>query len=185
MGSGIAEARCLIVSPAGGGNVSSAIGQSLSGSIRLQMTVEFSWLFMAEALVLCLNQKPGAFLIDVLLPACAFAALMVALNIAFGIYQRREKLSSTVYLVRVCLALLIAAPLAMMLVQAVPGNASSQDHFALAVLFATAGLLPIRHSVLFPLLGHFFHYRILVVGTGPEARLVETSLAAARLFRWE
>jgi sugar transferase (PEP-CTERM system associated) len=161
--------------------MSSAIGQSATGSVRLQVTAEFSWLFIAEALVLSLNQKPSAFGVGVLLPACVFAALLVTLNVAFGIYQKREKLSSTVYLLRVCLALLIAAPLALMLVRAMPGGSSSHDQFALSVLFATGGLLPIRHSILFPLLGHFFNYRVMVVGTGTEARVVETSLAAAML----
>jgi sugar transferase (PEP-CTERM system associated) len=49
------------------------------------------------------------------------------------------------------------------------------------VLVAVGGLLLIRHVIVLPLVANLVPHRILVLGTGPEARLVEASLSAANM----
>src|SRR5262249_29204323 len=50
------------------------------------------------------------------------------------------------------------------------------------VFFALGGLLLLRHALVLPLVKAFAEHRVLVLGTGPEARLVEASLASERLM---
>ena len=51
----------------------------------------------------------------------------------------------------------------------------------MAVLVAIGGLLLVRHVLVLPLVANLLPHRVLVLGTGPEARLVEASLSAANL----
>jgi sugar transferase (PEP-CTERM system associated) len=55
---------------------------------------------------------------------------------------------------------------------------SLEDRWAAAVLLALAGLLLVRHAIVLPLVAALLPHRVLVLGTGPEARLVEASLAS-------
>jgi sugar transferase (PEP-CTERM system associated) len=48
----------------------------------------------------------------------------------------------------------------------------------MAILLALLGLLLVRHAIVLPLVGTLLPHRVLVLGTGPEARLVEASLAS-------
>jgi sugar transferase (PEP-CTERM system associated) len=108
-----------------------------------------------------------------------FALLILLLNVTFGLYRRPEKLTSTSYIARVLLAPAIGVPLASVLVEYLPGARPLQDNLAVLVAVTFIGLLVVRHAVVLPLIAAFVPHRVLVLGTGPEARLVEASIAAA------
>jgi sugar transferase (PEP-CTERM system associated) len=141
--------------------------------------LEFSWLFAAAMLIFGLQRHTGDFFETVLLPACGFALLMVILNLAFGLYQIQQRLSNRTYLVRVGLALAFGASLAFAGGETIFPTYPLVHDFGLAILFSVVGLLLVRHSIVFPLLGHIAHHRVLVLGVGTEARKVEASLTAS------
>ena len=150
--------------------------QNISVATLFQLGAELSWLFAAILLVLRLDSKSGAEQPDVALIAFCFALLIVCLNGAFGLYRRGVKLSVGAYMVRVLLAPAIGIPLIWAGVQFLPGQVPVVDRWIYAILLALAGLLLVRHAVVLPLVGALLPHRVLVLGTGPEARLVEASL---------
>ena len=117
---------------------------------------------------------------SVVVPALVFAVLMIVLNGVFGLYRRIDKLSSGAYALRVLLAMAIAVPAAYISAEILPGGERLQEKIGLAVFFAVGGLLLVRHAIVLPLVGNLLPYRILVLGTGSEARVVEVSLAVQR-----
>jgi sugar transferase (PEP-CTERM system associated) len=108
-----------------------------------------------------------------------FALVMVALNGVFGLYRRGTPLSREAYALRVLLALLIAIPVSYFGAQWLPGGAVFQENLGLALLLAVVGLLLLRHVMVLPLVGIMRPHRVLVLGTGPEAQMVEASVASA------
>jgi sugar transferase (PEP-CTERM system associated) len=111
--------------------------------------------------------------------ALLFAVVIICLNGAFGLYRRNQVLSTSGYFLRVFLAPVIGIPLAFLGAQLLPGAATFQDQWALAIVLSLIGLLFVRHAVVLPLVAKLLPHRVLVLGTGPEARLVEASLASA------
>jgi sugar transferase (PEP-CTERM system associated) len=57
---------------------------------------------------------------------------------------------------------------------------ASEERWFIATVLALLGLLLVRHAVVLPLATRFLPHRVLVLGTGPEARLVEASLATTK-----
>lgn len=157
----------------------SVLRQHVSGATLFQLVAELSWLFTAILLVIGLDGRQNAAEHSgVALLAFFFAAMIVCLNGAFGLYRRSQSLSTGAYVVRVILAPAIGIPLALLGTQFLPGPLPADDQWLLAVALALVGLLLVRHVVVLPLVGTLLPHRILVLGTGPEARLVEASLTA-------
>jgi sugar transferase (PEP-CTERM system associated) len=113
------------------------------------------------------------------LPAFAFAALVVLLNGAFGVYRRDMKLAFGAHVTRMFMALLIGVPIAYVASTLVPGGQRFQDVIGEAVLFAFVGLIFVRYFIVSPLMRTLLPHRVLVLGTGLEARVVEASLTSA------
>jgi sugar transferase (PEP-CTERM system associated) len=155
--------------------------QNVSGATLFQLAVELSWLFVAILLVVRLDAgQSGVQHSDVALIAFVFAATIICLNGAFGLYRRSQTLSTGAYIVRVILAPAVGIPLAFLGAQLLPGPVAADDKWLLAITLALIGLLLVRHAVVLPLVGTLLPHRILVLGTGPEARLVEASLTATQ-----
>jgi sugar transferase (PEP-CTERM system associated) len=150
--------------------------QNVSGATLFQLGAELSWLFAAILLVLRLDARPAAEQPDVTLIAFCFALLIICLNGAFGLYRRGAKLSVGAYMTRVLLAPAIGIPMIYAGVQLLPGQVPLIDRWIYAILLALLGLLLVRHAIVLPLVGALLPHRVLVLGTGPEARLVEVSL---------
>jgi sugar transferase (PEP-CTERM system associated) len=110
--------------------------------------------------------------------AFIFAATITALNFAFGLYRRSQTLSIGAYIIRLVLAPAIGIPLALLAAQLLPG-VELPNRWFVAILLALLGLLLVRHAILLPLVTALLPHRVLVLGTGPEARLVEASIASA------
>jgi len=155
--------------------------QNVSGATLFQLAVELSWLFIVILLVVRLDAgQSGVQHSDVALIAFFFAATIICLNGAFGLYRRNQTLSTGAYIVRVILAPAVGIPLAFLGAQLLPGPVAADDKWLLAIALALVGLLLVRHAVVLPLVGTLLPHRILVLGTGPEARLVEASLTATQ-----
>jgi sugar transferase (PEP-CTERM system associated) len=152
--------------------------QNVSGATLFQLGAELSWLFIAILLILSLDPRAAVMHSDAALLAFIFATTIVCLNGAFGLYRRGQSLSTGAYFVRAILAPAIGIPLALLVSQLVPGVVPLQDKWVIPILLALAGLLLVRHAIVLPLASALLPHRVLVLGTGPEARLVEASLAS-------
>jgi len=163
-----------------GAQLFSVLRQNVSGATLFQLGAEVGWLFAAIMFVLRLDgRQAGGVEHDAALIALSFAVTIVCLNGAFGLYRRSRTLSTGEYALRVILAPAIGIPLAFLGTQALAGPVPLADQWGLAILLALVGLLLVRHAVVLPLVGTLLPHRVLVLGTGPEARLVEASLADA------
>jgi sugar transferase (PEP-CTERM system associated) len=60
-----------------------------------------------------------------------------------------------------------------------PGTEPLLEQWWPAIVLALLGLLLVRHAIVLPLVTTLLPHRVLVLGTGPEARLVEASLTSA------
>lgn len=157
----------------------SALRWKLSGATLLQLGAELSWLLVAAIVALVLNGSPPRPITSLLAPAVVFAGLMVFLNGAFGLYRRDRKLPFVTYVSRLFLAMLIGAPSAYLVAAILPGGDEFQHTIREAVVLAFGGLVLVRQVVVWHLIPNLLPHRVLVLGTGPEARVVEASLAAA------
>ena len=156
----------------------SALRQNVSGATLFQLAAELSWLFAAIVLALQLDSKPSVAYADVALLAFVFAVTLICLNGAFGLYRRTQVLSTGAYFVRVILAPAIGIPLAFLVAHLLPVTIPLHDDWSVAIVLALLGLLLVRHAVVLPLVAALLPHRVLVLGTGPEARLVEASLTS-------
>ncbi|HEX4883869.1 MAG TPA: TIGR03013 family XrtA/PEP-CTERM system glycosyltransferase [Casimicrobiaceae bacterium] len=157
----------------------SALRQNFTAATIAQLAVEALWLFVAGLAVMQVSSHMMLSAREFALPALVFAMLMLSLNSAFGVYRRGEGVTPGAYVVRLLLAPAVGVPLAYVAANVVPGGWVFQENVGMVVVFAIGGLLLLRHALLLPLIAALLPHRVLVLGTGPEARMVETSLAAA------
>lgn len=144
-----------------------------------QLSAELVWLLIAVILARWLDGQTPTAVTRNLAPAIVFALIMVVFNGAFGLYRRDQKLEFSMYVGRLVLAMLIGAPIAYATANMLPGGERFQELFGEIIILAFAGLVVVRHVVVSPLLRSLLPHRVLVLGTGPEARAVEASLEAA------
>jgi sugar transferase (PEP-CTERM system associated) len=159
--------------------LSSLFRQNIPRATLFQLGVELSWLFVAILLVLRLDGRVAAPYSELALLAFIFAFSITCLNGAFGLYRRSRELSRKAYFLRVVLAPAIGIPLAYFIAQLIPTAVPLYANWVLALLLVLLGLLLVRHVIVLPLVAALLPHRILVLGTGPEARLVEASLTSA------
>jgi len=156
----------------------SFLRQNVTAATLLQLAIELSWLFLIGLLAINVQEGMTKPLMHAAGPALAFALVLVTLNGAFGIYRRQERLSSAAYVLRLCLAPAIGVPLAYLIAEVLPGGNQFQQNVGIAFICAFGGLLLLRHWVVLPLISRVLPHRVMVLGTGAEARMVEASLAA-------
>ena len=152
---------------------------NLSTATLLQLGADASCLYIAVMLALRFDGNLMHPLQQAFLPALFFAVLVVVLNGAFGVYRRDTKLAFGAHVSRMFLALLIGAPTVYLAAHLLPEGQRLQDAFDEVVLFAFVGLVFVRHVIVSPLVRMLLPHRILVLGTGPEALVVEASLSAS------
>jgi sugar transferase (PEP-CTERM system associated) len=159
--------------------VISAFRSNVSGATLVQLGVELSWLVFAALAAFWLNGVGSAVIASALGPAVLFAVLMVFLNGAFGLYRRDQKLPFRTYVGRLFLAMLIGAPVAYLAANLFPGGDSFQHTLRDAVVVAFGGLVLVRYVIVGLVLALAMPHRILVLGTGHDARDVEAALGEA------
>ena len=84
--------------------MSSFFRHRFSTIMLLQLSAELGCLFLAGIVAVVFLERITFSTSRALAPQLAFAVLVVALNIGFGIYRRIEKLSSGPYLIRLFLS---------------------------------------------------------------------------------
>jgi sugar transferase (PEP-CTERM system associated) len=151
---------------------------SLSNATLFQLAAELSWLFAAILLIVEFDGMQVSGQSPAVMLALLFAVTIICVNGAFGLYRRDQTLSTGQYVLRVMLAPAIGVPLAYLAAQGLPGGQELVGKWWVATLLALAGLLLVRHVIVLPLVTRLLPHRVLVLGTGPEARLVEASLTS-------
>lgn len=147
----------------------------------LQLALE-AGLFFAAILLAVIAQAHGEMLQGLpILPAVAFAAIMVCVNSALGLYRRESVPSMTRSAPRLFVALLIGFPIAYLLFSTLPEGGVYQDALGYAALLALAGLLALRRLLGATALGAgLLNRRVLVLGTGADALAVDQALTGQR-----
>ncbi|HVF65622.1 MAG TPA: TIGR03013 family XrtA/PEP-CTERM system glycosyltransferase [Casimicrobiaceae bacterium] len=153
--------------------------QNMTLATFMQLVVELSWLVAAGMIAIHYLVRLGEPLAEAVPSAVTFAVLLVALNAAFGVYRRNDKLASSEYALRVLLAASIGVPIAYLIDGILPVGGYLQDDLFTIAALAFGGLIVVRHVVILPLVGVLLPHRVLVLGTGVEAQLVEASLASS------
>jgi len=153
------------------------------GAVRVtavRLAAEIVWVVAAVLLALRVNGFPIVPIADALAPALVFALVMVSVQGAFGVYGPNDRYTFSGYIARLLLAMAIAVPVAYVVADWLPrGGEPFQNTVRDWVTLAFAGLLVARQVIVKPLGRALVPRRVLVLGTGPEARLVEASLEPA------
>ena len=152
--------------------------QYISAATLFQLGVELLSMFVVVLVVLHVGGEQGLRQSDTVLAALLFALTMICLNGAFGVYQRGQPLQPRAYLLRVVLAPAVGIPLAVLAVALIPGIEVAGNKWIVAIIASIVVLLVVRHLVVLPLVAALLPHRVLVLGTGPEARMVEASVAS-------
>jgi sugar transferase (PEP-CTERM system associated) len=160
--------------------VSTLLRRHIGGARILQLGLELGWLVAAVVLAVRYHSDDSAVpSLEVVASAFVFALFMVGLNAAFGLYHRDRELPFGEYMLRQTVVVAIGLPIAYIASHVLPGGVVFQQAFGLAVVIALCGLIVVRQIMVSPLARTFLPHRVLVLGTGPEAQTVETSLAVA------
>jgi sugar transferase (PEP-CTERM system associated) len=157
----------------------SLLRREVSGATLLQLGADLSWLFIAVILADRLEGGLGSSQPKIAVPAFVFALLIVAVGGAMGLYRQDRKLAFGTQVSWLFLALLIGVPIAFLVAQLLPGGDDFRKMLGLVVLIAFTGRIVLRHVVVEPLLERLLPHRVLVMGTGAEAKDVEASIIAA------
>ena len=156
----------------------SLLRKNIPGITVLQLAADASCAIIAVLLALRFRGYLTSPAMNALAPACSFALLTVCLNGAFGLYRRDRKMAFGEQVGRIFFAAAIAAPPAYLLAELVLGMDGSWDTVGVAIPIAFVGLLFARQVVVPPLARTFLPHRVLVLGTGADARVVEASLVS-------
>jgi len=148
---------------------------SASGATLVQLVAELSWIVVAVVFTLRVRELQPLSPLGELGPAVAFAVVMVAVNGAFGLY-RRDGPNLKAHVGRLLIATAIGASIAYLTAGHLPGGSMLRDTLDYVVLLAFCGLVVVRLAIVAPLVRRTSPHRLLVVGTGAEARTADASL---------
>jgi sugar transferase (PEP-CTERM system associated) len=147
----------------------------------LQLLLEGMLFFCAVVLALKLNGHGYTVSgLSVIAPAVIFAVLMVCVNSALGLYRREQAHDFVSLFTRAVAALFVGFISCYFVFELFPYGNVFRDGLWVTVVYALAGLLLSRKALALPLSRALFPHRILVLGTGPEAVMVERSLQATQ-----
>lgn len=159
--------------------MTNVLARNIPGATLLQLAVEWVVLFAVVLGVLHVQSRVAEPVALFGVPAFTFSALVVTLNGAFGLYRYDARISFAAHLTRLVLVLIIAVPIAYLVTRFLPGGAEFGRLLLEAALLGFAVLVLVRYGILAPIVHRLLPRRVLVLGTGPEARVVEASLATA------
>lgn len=153
----------------------SFLRQNVAAATLLLLAAELSWLVIAAIGAIVFLQRISIEPLHAA-PAFVYAFLIVIFNIGFGVYRRKEKLARSSYFTRVCIASAVGTLLAYVIADWLPGGELFRQNVGAAALLAIAGQMMLRHTVMLPLVDALLPHRLLVLGTGQQAKQVEMSL---------
>jgi len=116
--------------------------------------------------------------LEVFVPAVVFAALMLALNGALGLYRREGSAGFGGHLGRLLLAVAIGIPLAYILFSVIPHGYEARRAIGYTIVVTLCGLILLRQVVFWASNAGLGAKRVLIVGTGDDAAGVEKALAS-------
>jgi sugar transferase (PEP-CTERM system associated) len=146
----------------------------------LQLLAEAALFFVAVIVsVAATNDRQWLSPYSVTVPAVAFAVVMLLINSAFGLYRRDYVMSYRALITRVLFALGIGVAIAYAVFSVIPNGHIAQSSIGYTVLYALIGVLFVRQILLTTRAAALMSYRVLVIGTGADARAVEQALAAS------
>lgn len=108
--------------------------------------------------------------------ALTFAASMIALNAAMGLYRPVYQRSHRQTFARVALSLTVSVPVAYLVFGLLPWSEIAPHSLQLSVLLLLCSLLLVRGLVNQRQASALFVPRVLIVGTGRDARMVQQDL---------
>jgi len=153
--------------------------QHVSAATLLQIGADLVWLVAAVGIALYVERRPVRAFDDLVTPALLFALLIVSINGALGVYRSDRKLPLWLHARWLLAASAVAVPAAYVASLALPGGEAFRDILGVTALAAFAGMIVVRHVLVGPMLDTFAPHRVIVLGTGPEALAVETSLESS------
>ena len=112
--------------------------------------------------------------------AAGFALVMLLTNGAFGLYRRDYVTNYSASIARLLCALAIGVAVAYVAFSILPNGQIAQRGIGYTVLYALVGVLFIRHFFKSTRAMDMMSHRVLVIGTGPDARGVEQALTTSR-----
>ena len=153
---------------------------NIPAATLLQLLIEGALFFVAVLVAVKLHRHAATLSEPaVLAPALIFACLMVCVNGAFGLYRRDQRLDFVNFVARAIVALFVGFVVSYVTFGMFPYGSIFRDALWFTVLYALAGLVIAHEVLLLPLTRAAFPHRILVLGTGNDARAVEACLAEA------
>ncbi len=153
--------------------------QNISAATLVQLGADVLCLIAAVFLAARMHGVSDSPIHNLAAPALAFALLIVCVNGTLGLYRRDRKLLFAAHVGWIFFALLLGVPAAYLLAQLLPNGEMFQRMLGAVLIIAFGGLVVVRHAVVRPVIETLLPHRVLVLGTGPEARVVEASLLAA------
>jgi len=142
-----------------------------------QMGLEATLLFAIIFFGGMLQRTSGSSDVTPLLyPALSFAVFMTTMISAFGLYRRDQPRTFTSAAARILFAFSLGFPLLFAAFHWFPFATAWLDSLALNNVLALSGILALRAVFINTLFSGPFAYRILVIGTGPEAAAVDKAL---------
>jgi sugar transferase (PEP-CTERM system associated) len=148
----------------------------------LQISLDACLLFLAISLGLLLQSHgSGVFVAESLQAAGLFTVLIGLVNGALGLYRRDLPRSLGGAAARIILALLLGLGILYVILWLIPCTADCERALAMSGTLSLPAVLILRATLLHKLDPFLFSRNILVVGTGPEAALVEQALSGSGL----
>ncbi len=148
-------------------------------STLLQISLDACLLLSAVMLGLLLQYHDDpTILLDSLKPAALFTLFITIINGALGLYRHDLPRSFGGAAARIILALLLGLGVLYVVLVLTPCSTSCEQTLAMSGTLSLAAVLLLRATLLHRLDPRLFSRNILVLGTGPEAALVEQALLA-------
>lgn len=142
-----------------------------------QVLFDAALLFVVVLVAIALQSAPAVPEWAVWIPsALAFAASMITLNAAMGLYRPVYQRSHRQVFARVALSLVVSAPVAYVIFGLLPWSEIAPHSLQVSVLILLCSLLMIRALVNQRQAAGFFIPRVLIVGTGRDAQMVHHDL---------
>lgn len=134
-------------------------------------------LFVVVMVAVAFQASPAVVEWAVCIPsALGFAAIMIALNAAMGLYRPVYQRSHRQAFARVALSLVVSIPVAYVIFGLLPWAEIAPHSLQVSVLILLCSLLMVRGLVNQRQAAGFFIPRVLIVGTGQDARMVQRDL---------
>ncbi len=154
------------------------VRERIPGAGLFQVVVELGWLSAAIILAGILSNPQWMPSWKTFLSGLSFAILLLCFNSAFGFYRRSQRVALRDYLMQAGLLLGVEFPIAYLGAKILLSGNPFHQGLGFAVFYALCCLTLLRVIVAWPVARALVPRRVLVLGTGPEARSVEASIAA-------